>query len=53
MGLVFKQLPWDRQMLMNEKTGVIPILLCRFSVIGDAIQKVQCHYDLIKAHAVR
>ena len=28
--------------------------LCRFSVIGDVIQKVQRHHDLIfKAHAVR
>ena len=26
-------------------------LLCGFSVIGDVIQKVQRHDDLIKAHA--
>ena len=28
-------------------------LLCWFSVIGDVIQKVQRHHDLIKTHAVK
>ena len=27
--------------------------LCRYNVIDDVIQKVQCHDDLIKVHVVR
>ena len=29
------------------------LFVCQFSVIGDIIQKVQCHHYLIKAYAVR
>ena len=29
------------------------LFVCQFSVIGDIIQKVQCHHHLIKAYAVQ
>ena len=29
------------------------IFFCRFSVIGDVMQKVQRHHGLIEAHAMR
>ena len=32
--------------------NLVIIVLCRFSVIGDVIQEVQCHHDLIKIHAI-
>ena len=31
----------------------LEIILCRFNVIDDVIQKVHRHDDLIKAHAMR
>ena len=30
VGPVFKQLPWDWQMLMHEKICVIPVVVYRF-----------------------
>ena len=34
------------------KLAIMMYFLCRFSVIGDVIQKVQRHHDLIMAHAL-
>ena len=49
--ILFISLP-SRFTVLTSGYDVICIL-CRFSVIGDVIQKVQRHHNLIMAHAVR
>ena len=44
---------WLTKSIQTSEYDQIMDFLCGFSVIGDVIQKVQCHHDLIKAHAVR
>ena len=51
-GILFISLPIQFT-LQTSKYDVMIDFLCPFSVIGDVIQKVQCHHELIKAHAVR
>ena len=50
-GILFISLPIGS--LFKLAIMTLLSILCGFSVIGDVIQKVQRHHDLIKTHAVR
>ena len=47
IGLVFKQLPRTRQMLMNEKTCVFPILLQRIRYL-KLFETAKIHVQIIR-----
>ena len=52
-GILFFSLQADSLFKLAIMTSPIYRFLCQFNVIDYVIQKVQRHYDLIKANAVR